>query len=123
MGYGLSCYIVLDEKLAVCFLRKQVLFYYSEYRQTTASRQKSEVANFLLITLFQGSRLKFQMPTDCRTRGREFKPSPIPYFAEIDHELTSTVILLLQLIKRGLLSVTSESMCTGQDCTGKCVVM
>ena len=33
-------------------------------------------------------------------------------FAEIDHEIISTVILLLPLIQEGLLSVTSESMCT-----------
>ena len=32
-------------------------------------------------------------------------------FLEIDHEIISTVILLL-LIQEGLLSVTSESMCT-----------
>ena len=30
---------------------------------------------------------------------------------EIDHEIISTVILLLPLIQDGLLSVTSESMC------------
>ena len=33
-------------------------------------------------------------------------------FVEIDHEIISTVILLLQLIQERLLSVTSESMCT-----------
>ena len=33
-------------------------------------------------------------------------------FVEIDHEIISTVILLLPLIQEGLLSVTSESMCT-----------
>ena len=31
---------------------------------------------------------------------------------EIDHEIISTAILLLLLIQEGLLSVTSESMCT-----------
>ena len=31
---------------------------------------------------------------------------------EIDHEIISTVGLLLPLIQEGLLSVTSESMCT-----------
>ena len=58
MGYGLSCYIVLDKKLAVCFLRKQVLFYYSEYRQTTASRQKSEVANFFTDNPVSGKQIE-----------------------------------------------------------------
>ena len=33
-------------------------------------------------------------------------------FVEIDHEIISTVILLLSLIQEGLLSVTSERMCT-----------
>ena len=32
-------------------------------------------------------------------------------FEEIDHELFSTVILLLSLIQEGLVSVTGESMC------------
>ena len=32
-------------------------------------------------------------------------------FMEIDHEIISTVIILLLLIQEGLLSVTSESMC------------
>ena len=33
-------------------------------------------------------------------------------FVEIDHEIISMVILLLPLIQEGLLSVTSEIMCT-----------
>ena len=33
-------------------------------------------------------------------------------FVEIDHEIFSVIILLLPLIQEGLLSVTSESMCT-----------
>ena len=33
-------------------------------------------------------------------------------FVEIVHEIISTVILLLPLIQEGLLSVSSESMCT-----------
>ena len=32
-------------------------------------------------------------------------------FVETDHEIFSTVILLLLLIQKGLVSVTSESMC------------
>ena len=31
---------------------------------------------------------------------------------EIDHKIISPVILLLPLVQEGLLSVTSESMCT-----------
>ena len=33
-------------------------------------------------------------------------------FVEIDYEIVSMVILLTQLIQEGLLSVTSESVCT-----------
>ena len=33
-------------------------------------------------------------------------------FMEIDHEIFSTVMILLPPIQDGLLSVTSESMCT-----------
>ena len=33
-------------------------------------------------------------------------------FVEIDHEIISTIILLLLLVQEGLLSVTGESMCT-----------
>ena len=43
-------------------------------------------------------------------------PSLVPArshtFIEIDHEIISTVILLLPVIQEGLLSVTRESMCT-----------
>ena len=50
--------------------------------------------------------------SDCRSRGRKFHPGEVPYPKEIDYEIISTVILLLLLIQEGLLSVTSESMCT-----------
>ena len=39
-------------------------------------------------------------------------PAQSHTFVEIDHEIISTVILLLPLIQEGLLSVTSKSMCT-----------
>ena len=32
--------------------------------------------------------------SDCRSRGHKFDPGPDPYFAEIDHEIISTAILL-----------------------------
>ena len=50
--------------------------------------------------------------SDCRSRGRKFDPGPVPYFCLIDYEIIPTVIILLPLIQEGLLSVTSESMCT-----------
>ena len=46
-------------------------------------------------------------------------PSLIPAwshtFVAIDHEIISTVILLLPLIQKGLLSFTSQSTCTVQE--------
>ena len=39
-------------------------------------------------------------------------PAQVGTFVEIDHEMFSTVILLHTLFQEGLLSVTSESMCT-----------
>ena len=36
----------------------------------------------------------YRCEADCRSRGREFDPGPVPYFVEIDHEIISTVILL-----------------------------
>ena len=41
-----------------------------------------------------------------------FIPAQSYTFVVINHEIISTVILLLPLIQEGLLSVTSESMCT-----------
>ena len=32
--------------------------------------------------------------SDCRSRGRELDPSPVPYFHGFDQEIISTVILL-----------------------------
>ena len=49
--------------------------------------------------------------SNCRSRGREFDSGPIPYIIESDHEIISTVIILLPLIQEGLLSVTSQIMC------------
>ena len=58
----------------------------------------------------------YRCVSDCRSRGREFEPGPARShtFVEIDHEIISTVILLpfRWIIQEGLLSVTSESMCT-----------
>ena len=35
----------------------------------------------------------YRCEADCRSRGREFDPGPVPYFRG-DHEIISTVILL-----------------------------
>ena len=43
-------------------------------------------------------------------------------FVEADHEIISTVILLLPLIQEWLLPVTSERMCTKSSLPGKSVV-
>ena len=53
-------------------------------------------------------------PSDWRPGGRGFNPRRVrPHsFVEIDHEIFSTVILSLQLIQEGQLSVSGERMCT-----------
>ena len=45
----------------------------------------------------------YKCVSDCRSRGREFDPGPVPYIVEIDHEIISTVILLpsADLFKKG----------------------
>ena len=54
-------------------------------------------------------------PSDWR-QGRGFNPRRgLQYsFVEIDHEIFSTVILSLQFIQEGQLSVFGEKMCTIQ---------
>ena len=53
-------------------------------------------------------------PSDWRPGGRGFNPrrGRQHSFAEIDHEIFSTVILSLPLIQEGQLSVSGERMCT-----------
>ena len=46
----------------------------------------------------------YRCVSECRSRGREFDPGPVPYtFVEIDHEIISMVILLpsADLFKKG----------------------
>ena len=46
----------------------------------------------------------YRCVSDCRSRGCEFDPGPVPYFrGDIDHEIISTVILLpsADLFKKG----------------------
>ena len=50
--------------------------------------------------------------SDCRSRGREFDLGLAHTFMEIDREIIPMVIPILLLIQEGLLSDTSESMCT-----------
>ena len=53
-------------------------------------------------------------PSDLRPGGRGFNPhrGRQHSFAEIDHEIFSTVILSISLIQEGQLSVSGERMCT-----------
>ena len=51
---------------------------------------------------------------DCRSRGGVRSRLRPHTFVEIDQAIFSTVILPLPLIQEGLLSVTSESMCTAE---------
>ena len=36
----------------------------------------------------------YRCVSDCRPRGHEFDPGPVPYFHGYDHEIISSVILL-----------------------------
>ena len=58
----------------------------------------------------QWPRSAFCNEFDCKSKDLEFNPGPIPYFRENDHEIIYIAILHLQLIREGLLSVTSESI-------------
>ena len=57
---------------------------------------------------------QLDVPSDWRQGGRGFNPrrGRQHSFMEIDHEIFSTVILSLQLIQEGQLSVSGERMCT-----------
>ena len=57
---------------------------------------------------------RLDAPSDWRPGGRGFSPrrGRQHSFAEIDHEIFSTVILSLPLIQEGQLSVSGERMCT-----------
>ena len=57
---------------------------------------------------------QLDVPSDRRPGGRGFNPLRgwQHSFVEIDHKIFSTVILSLQLIQEGQLSVSGERMCT-----------
>ena len=57
---------------------------------------------------------QLDVPSDWRPGGRGFNPCRDRQhsFVETDHEIFSTVILSLQLIQEGQLSVSGERMCT-----------
>ena len=65
-------------------------------------------------TELQASVAQLDAPSDWRPGGRGFNPrrGRQHSFAEIDHEIFSTVILSLPLIQEGQLSVSGERMCT-----------
>ena len=74
----------------------------------TECKYTLKIITFLPCTRPHG---KIGSESDYRSRGYEFDPSQVQYFRGFDHEIFSTVILLL-LIQVGMLSVTSKSMCT-----------
>ena len=56
------------------------------------------VASLTLTRSAVGNVSGYRCVSDCRSRGREFDPGRYHTFVEIDHEIISTVILLLPLI-------------------------
>ena len=72
-------------------------------------------AEFLFITFFlPASVAQLDAPSDWRPGGHGFNPrrGRQHSFVEIDHEIFSTVILSLPLIKEGQFSVSGERTCT-----------
>ena len=67
-----------------------------------------------LFTLGPASVAQLDAPSNWRPGGRGFNPrcGRQHSFVEIDHEIFSMVILFLQLIQEGQLSVSGERMCT-----------
>ena len=65
----------------------------------------------------------YRCVSDCRSRGREFDPGPVPYFRGdwSWNDFYGHSPPFRWFIQEGLLSVTSESMCT-KYCPGKSVV-
>ena len=68
----------------------------------------------LSSSILPASVAQLDAPSDWRPGGRGFNPrrGRQHSFVEIDHEIFSTVILSLQLIQEGQLSVSGERMCT-----------
>ena len=91
--------------------------------QEVAGSTPAEVGNFLswrlimkyfLWPFLPASVAQLDAPSDWRPGGRRFNPcrGRQHSFVEIDHEIFSTVILSLQLIQEGQLSVSGKRMCT-----------
>ena len=83
----------------ICFQQKNIRILYIESTKTV--NEPVSVA-------------QLDMLSDWRPGGRGFNPSRGRQhsFVEIDHEIFSMVILSLQLIQEGQLSVSGERMCT-----------
>ena len=75
-----------------------------------------EKINILLsiLSILPASVAQLDAPSDWRPGGRGFNHhrGRQHSFVEIDHEISSTVILSLTLIQEGQLSVSGERMCT-----------
>ena len=90
-------------------------WYLNQTVQTPDQTPRSGSALFASVQV-QGpaSVAQLDAPSDWRPGGRGFNPrrGRQHSFVEIDHEIFSTVILSLQLIQEGQLSVSGERMCT-----------
>ena len=98
-----STLIFVAEKLWVAFAKATLIFAakISMYSKISELQQLASVA-------------QLDAPSDWRPGGRGFNPrrGRQHSYVEIDHEIFSTVILSLPLIKEGQLSVSGERMCT-----------
>ena len=72
------------------------------------------IKHIFITNLQPASVAQLDAPSDWRPGGRRFNPRRGWQHSsvEIDHEIFSTIILSLQLIQEGQLSVSGERMCT-----------
>ena len=94
--------------------RVKQLMQYEKLQQRNCLGMISKKTTEGLKQVLPASVAQLDAPSDWRPGGRWFNPrrGQQHSFAEIDHEIFSTVILSLPLIQEGELSVSSERMCT-----------
>ena len=77
--------------LKICF---HLLVFCGSHLCTVFVIVKNKISKFTGLHSAVGNVSDYRCASDCRSKGLEFNPRPVPYFHEIDHEIISTVILL-----------------------------
>ena len=86
----------------------------SKHPRCLQTDNEESIQTTLMYKLMPASVAQLDAPSHWRPGGRGFNPrrGRQHSFAEIDHEIFSTVILSLPLIQEGQLSVSGDRMCT-----------